>query len=129
MLNLDILALAAHRDDVKPALLRERFADLLTSALDVAEIEAAVVIAGRANTDQRDIRAGNRVVGICCCAKPVLTDRRSDELGNAGLDDRASTAVDDFNFQRVHVYADNFVASIGEARGRNTSDVSQTKYA
>src|SRR5438270_5413743 len=50
---------AAHRDDVEAALLCKRFADLLAGAFDVAQVETAVVISGRADAGQRDIRVGD----------------------------------------------------------------------
>src|SRR6185503_13376043 len=120
---------AANHDDVTSILRFYSRPDFAADLFDVTEVQAAVLIAGRADTYQREIRIVNRAGRVRSGMQAAFGHDFADQLVDAFLDDRGLAGIYDFHFGGINVDADNVVSVIRKTCRRNAADVAQTKNA
>jgi len=102
----------AEDDDVKAINGREGLADLLAGAFNEREIEAAIVIAGSADANEREVRGGDGRERVSGGAEAIERDGIRDEMLDAGFDDGAFGVVDERDFEIVDINAGDIVALV-----------------
>src|SRR5262249_55374047 len=120
---------AANGHNVIAALDFERRADLLADALDITQVETAVVIAGGADAHQREIGSRDRGGDTRRRPEPSIFTGGGDKIPPPRFDDGAAAAADDPPLQGIRINADPLMPRLGKACRRNTADVTQTEYA
>ena len=80
---------ADHHHDRRP-LAADGLADVVGHPAQVAEVEAAVALAGRADADEGEVGPGDRLVAVGGGPQAAGPHALGDELAQAGLDHRAS---------------------------------------
>ena len=106
----------------------EGIADLFADANQVAEIEAAVLAARRADANQRQVGISDRLGRARRRPQTTRIDAFLEQRIETRLDNRAAAAVDGGDFLRIHVDADDVMSIGGEVRRGNASDVAQAEY-
>jgi hypothetical protein len=82
---------AANRDDDEVRLGHQQLADLVDHLEHVLQAKAAVVVAGRADADQRHVPQRRRLRDS---PQASLPDPSLNQVFQAGLDDRAPSFID-----------------------------------
>ena len=119
---------ASDDNDVICGLVPERIADLLADTNQVAEIEAAVFAARRADANQRQVGISDRLGRARRRPQPTRIDAFLEQRIETRLDDRAAAAVDGGDLLGIDVDADDVMSIGGEVRRGNAADVAQAEY-
>ena len=114
---------AADDDHVIRRFLAQLGADLFGDALEICQVEAAVLSTGCSDADEGDLGIGDGVCRVRRAAKTSGSDAAGEKVVEPRFDDRTFAGVDRRDLVRVHIDTDN-VMTIGRERGRrNASDV------
>lgn len=113
--------------------MRTRFAfdgssDFLADALDVGQVQAAVRRARRSDADERNVGAFDRFFRCRRRSQASGGNHLGDQLVHARLDDGATAVVDDFDFGRIDIDADDFMPFLGETSRRDATDVAKSEH-
>ncbi|MNO86041.1 hypothetical protein D3C76_774300 [compost metagenome] len=120
---------AAHHHGVASAFLADRIADLAADRLDVAEIEIAVLLARRADADERHLGIQHRLLEVGGAGQATRLDALLQKFFQARFDDGRFAPVDQVDLGGGNIHADNFVTACREAAGTYRADVAKTKDA
>src|SRR5262249_33813807 len=120
---------AANGHNVIAALDFERRADLLADALDITQVETAVVIAGGADAHQREIGFRDRGGDIRRRPEPSIFNGGRDQILHARVHDGPAAPAYALPLQGIKTNANPLMPRLGKACRRNTADVTQTEYA
>src|SRR5688500_2372818 len=119
---------AADDDHVVARFLLQRLADLLGDALEIGQIQAAVLAARRADAHERDVAVAHRFGGAGRRAQAAVADVGPNQLVEPLLAYRAAALVEALALAGIRVDADDLVAVLREARGGDAADVSQSEH-
>jgi hypothetical protein len=101
-------------------------ADLLGRGENVGEIGLAVLVGGRADRDERDVDAGDRLGVGRREGEPPLLHVATDELFEPRLVDRDPARPEHLDLASVHVEAADLVPGLGEAGARDEPHVARS---
>ena len=102
-------------------------ADLLADALEIREVEAAVLPARRADAEQRDVGVADGVRRVGRRAQASFATRSAPAARRARARRSGCAGVDRGDLVGVDVDADDVVTVAGERRRRHAADVPETE--
>src|SRR5947208_3491540 len=105
------------------ALFLQDLADLPCNRPYCFQIETAVAVAGRSDTDERDVGIEHGFYWICCRMEATVGMALFNQFSQPILDDRASARVNHRHFVPAHIDAPNFVAALGQASCSHAADI------
>src|SRR5690349_11091341 len=107
----------------------ERFANLPGHILDMRKVERSMVSGWDANAYDGSIRTLDRFRARGCCFEQAAFMSRVKKRVKAGLHDRGLTSTKTFDFLRMDIDANDFVALFAQAASRHRAYITQAKNA
>src|SRR6266581_5887816 len=114
--------------DVIRGFVFERIADLFADTDQVAEIEAAVLAARRADANERQVGISDGLGRARRRPQTMRIDAFLEQRIETRLDDRTPAGVDGGDFLWIHIDADDVMSIGGKVRRGNASDVAEAEY-
>jgi hypothetical protein len=115
--------------DNRDAMLRgaQQLADIGADPAYIVQVETAVAVAGRSDTDEDQIAV--RKIGRGGGSEPAGLTLVKDQLLQSLFDDRRKPLIDQTHLMGVDVDADDVVSHLGQAGRRDAPHISQSKDA
>ncbi|MCY1519199.1 hypothetical protein D9M68_539460 [compost metagenome] len=120
---------AAYHHGVAAGLLADGVADLAAYRLDVAEVEVAVLLARRADADERHVAVHHRLAEVGGAGQAAAADALLQEFFQARFDDGGLALVDQVDLGGGNIHADNFMTTRRQATGTYSADIAEPKDA
>lgn len=114
---------ASNYNGVPACLVLESFADLLTNAPDVAQIEVAVGLAWRADANKRQFGGPNGLSWVRDGAQPARIDSGLNDLADLRFNNRGATLIDQVDFGLDGVDTEDFMSVVRETSRRHGADI------
>lgn len=118
---------AAHHHGVTLVLVAHGHADFAAHAFDVVQLQIAVLLARRADTDERHIALQNGGGDVSSAAQAALTQALLQQFFQARLDDGRFAVVDQVDLVRGDVHANHVVTACRQTAGTNGTYITQTE--
>src|SRR5690606_31854927 len=113
---------------VGPVAALQGFADLLAHALEGIEAELAMLVAGRADADEGDVRVVHRLLAGRRGAQAALAHHPGEQVLEARFDDGRAPFVDHADLVLVEFHPDHVIAGFGETRRADATDITETEH-
>src|SRR6185503_6165852 len=91
--------------------------------------QTAVTAVGRADADDRGVRIKDRSAAIQCGAESSGFCGFGDQFFEAGFDDGGLARRKTLDLSGDNVHSDDLVSILGQTGGRDTSNITESKYA
>ncbi|MCY1359613.1 hypothetical protein D9M69_461950 [compost metagenome] len=120
---------AAHHHGVAPGLVAQDETDLAAHRFDVVELQVAVLLARRADADERQVGGGHRLGDVGGAAQAAGLQALLQEFFQTGFDDGRFALVDQVDLGRGNIHANHFMTACREATGTYCADIAKTENA
>src|SRR5205085_3675245 len=100
-----------------------------TDALDIAQVDAAVRLARRADAHEHEVGVAHRILDDGGRMQPACLHLLGDDLAEILFDDRRASFVDEIDLGALRIDADDFVAFLCQQASGYGPDVSEPQHA